>query len=209
MRYRPSRESFIPKGSTKIADKASDAVAYVYTTRGDRPAAAVFFGKQAKPVFHYSYRSEAERERCIRKTFADRQATGTYRQEYRDKSKAEAEAMRAKVQVGDIFRTSWGYDQTNVEFFEVTEVRGAYATLREIACASHSAGMGSDRVVAQSGSYLAPRYDGDDRGKPIRRLIQAGHIKIDRSRTGWPWGTRIAGVVVGESVHRTADGWGH
>ena len=209
MRYRFTRDFYIPKGSVKVADKGSDAVAYVYTNSRGRPTAAVFYGKQAKPVFHYNYRTDAEREKSVARAFAARKASADSRAEYATKEAALAAEHRSKVQVGDIYRTCWGYDQTNVEFFEVVEVKGAYAILREIACASRSAGMGSDRVVPQSGSYLAPRHEGDDRGQPIRRLIQSGRIKIDYFRTGWPWGTRVAGVVVGESVHRTADGWGH
>lgn len=40
---------------------------------------------------------------------------------------------KTTVQVGDIYRTSWGYDQTNVEFFEVVRVTGASAVLRRTA----------------------------------------------------------------------------
>ena len=37
------------------------------------------------------------------------------------------------VRVGDLFYESWGYDQTNVDFYEVVELKGkATAILREI-----------------------------------------------------------------------------
>jgi len=39
-----------------------------------------------------------------------------------DARKESTKAAIEKVQVGDIFSTSWGYDQTNVEFFKVVEV---------------------------------------------------------------------------------------
>lgn len=113
------------------------------------------------------------------------------------------------AKVGDIYRTSWGYDQTNVEFFKVVEIRGKFAILREIACASRGDGFGSEKCVPQSGAFLEPRYKGDDQGLPIRRLIQDGRIRIDDVRTAWPWGERIAGVVVGDAANRTAAGWGH
>mgnify|MGYP002857244916 CR=1 FL=1 len=36
------------------------------------------------------------------------------------------------IKVGDIFYTSWGYDQTNTEFYEVVNVRGSRIDLKEI-----------------------------------------------------------------------------
>ncbi len=38
---------------------------------------------------------------------------------------------------------------------------------------------------------------------------QDGRIKIDEARIAWPWGQRVAGVVVGAAASRTAAGWGH
>lgn len=199
------REFYIPKGSTKVADKQSDAVAYLHTNRNGQPCAACFAGKQAKPAQHYRYANDARREAGVRAFFESRRET-LKRGEAR---RAERKAFAHSCQVGDIYRTNWGYDQTNVEFFEVVEIRGKYAVLREIASASSDDGHGSEQCVAQSGEYLKPRYEGDDRGLPIRRLIQEGHIKIDDVRYAWPWGKRVAGVVVGETCHRTASGWGH
>lgn len=36
------------------------------------------------------------------------------------------------VKVGDLFYTSWGYDQTNIEWFQVVGVTAAMATVRPI-----------------------------------------------------------------------------
>lgn len=208
MRMKLPREFYIPKASVKVADKLSDAVAYIYENATGKPYAAMFYGVQAKPVWHYSFKDAARREAAVIKGFADRREVKAIRAKWKDEAKAKAAALRATVQVGDLFHTCWGYDQTNVEFFEVVEVRGAYAVLREVAAASENNGP-QDKCVPQSGAFLEPRYAGDDRGQPIRRLIQDGHIKIDDVRTAWPWGQRVAGVVVGAAKSRTADGWGH
>ena len=202
------REFYIPKNSTKITDKLSDAVAYVYEG-GGASYAAVFFGKQAKPVSHYRYRSPEKREEAVRRAFEGRRTAIATHAQWKAERTEKSAAARKSVQVGDVYRTCWGYDQTNVEFFEIIEVRGAYAVLREIASASEGGGPGGERCVPQSGAFLEPRYQGDDRGAAIRRLIQDGRIKIDDVRTAWPWGQRIAGVVVGQACHRTAAGWGH
>lgn len=210
-RFTLPRESYIPKGSAKVCDKLSDAIAYVYTNAKDKPAAAVFYGKQAKPVSHVYYRDEARRASHVAELFAARRAHDAMVAERRSEEKSFAHS----VQVGDIFSTCWGYDQTNVEFFEVTKLIGSkMCELREIACASDEQGGPQERIVPQSGAYLAPRHDGDDQGLPIRRLIQKGyngapHIKICDVRSASPWGKRVAGVVVGMPASRTGFGWGH
>lgn len=43
------------------------------------------------------------------------------------------EKIAADPQPGDIYRTSWGYDQTNVEFFQVVRRTPGTVTLRRIA----------------------------------------------------------------------------
>jgi len=190
------REFYIPKGAIKVADRHSDAVAYVHTNARGKPCGMVFFGKQSKPVVNYQFRSEAERERVIRDYFGRKQAWDARKREARD----EAKAFQHAAKVGDLYRTSWGYDQTNVEFFEIIEIRGKHAILRELQQVRETTGWEQGRCVPQSGKYVEPRYEGDKHGEPIRRLIQDGRIKIDDVRTAWPWGKRVAGAVVGAPV---------
>ena len=197
---------YIPKGYAKVTPKdAPSLVFYIGETNG-RFYGLAYWGKANKPLWHHRFISVSSRAQQMAETVANYKS-------HQERTATRREARKAfvhTVQVGDIYRTSWGYDQTNVEFFEVVEVRGKHAVLREIASASEDDGHGSERCVPQSGAYLQPRYAGDDQGKPIRRLIQDGRIKICDTRDAWPWGKRtIAGVVIGKPAHRTAAGWGH
>ena len=50
--------------------------------------------------------------------------------------------------MGDIFYTSWGYDQTNSEFYKVVEVKGSRIYLRELKSEIQgNDGAGSDLIV--------------------------------------------------------------
>lgn len=182
--YTPTRESFIPKGAIKVADKLSDAVAYIYDTPNGQPATRVFYGKQAKPVTAYRYRTHAERETAVLKAFESRRASLKLKAETKGKRTAEN-----GLTVGDILNTCWGYDQTNREFFEVTEVRGKHVIVREIAQASESTGHDTGRCAPQSGEFI---------GKPMRKLVQWGtSVTIDDVRTARKWNTStVAGVPV-------------
>ena len=194
--FKPDREWFIPKNATKVSDKLSDAVAYLSTNTRGKPRATIFFGKQSKPVTDYWYRDEERRAAAVGLTFESRRKSLAFKQERHDKRKAFVH----DVKVGDMYYTSWGYDQTNVEYFQIVEVKGKFAILREIGGESVDTIRDQGRSVPLKDSFLSPRYQDDDRGVPIRRLIQDGHIKIDDVRTAWPVKvTKVAGIPVAES----------
>ena len=192
MRPTLTREMVIPKPSTKIADKLSDAVAYIYERNGN-PCAAIFVGKGAKPVERCFYRSAASREASIRRHFEGRRLTLAFKAQQATEAKAKAESFRQSVEIGDIFYTAWGYDQTTVDFYEVVGISGKMATLRPIGLASED--LGYDwryKCVPQSGAFM---------GEATRHLIQSGYVRIGRQYAS-KWNTsRIAGVPVGRAVH--------
>lgn len=66
----------------------------------------------------------------------------------------EREAIKS-VSVGDVFVTSWGYEQTNVDYFEVVEKHGQYVTVRPIAARKvEDTGYMQCTVEAVPGSYI-------------------------------------------------------
>jgi len=120
---------WVPKGSIKIADKKSDAVAYLYDGGSQAavggkpvPCARVFYGKQRKPVAAYQFPTEAARATKVGELFAGRQAWGVRKA---DRKTAQIAAAKAgNVEVGTYFYTSWGYDQTNIDWYRVEQLIG-------------------------------------------------------------------------------------
>jgi hypothetical protein len=94
MRYQLTRDYYIPKGATRIADDGSDAVAYLHTDRRERPCAAIFFGKQAKPIADYAYRDAAAREDAVRRAFEGRRAHAARVAETRSGCRKSPTALR-------------------------------------------------------------------------------------------------------------------
>lgn len=198
MKAHMSREWFVPKGATKVSDKHSDAVAYLSINTKGKPRATVFFGKQSKPIADYWYANEERRAAAVQELFQNRRDTLGRKAKRRE----ERKNFVHNVKVGDIFKTCWGYDQTNVEYFQIIEVKGKFAILREIAQEIVETGWLRGRCAPLKDKFLTPRYDGDDRGKPIRRLIQDGYIKIDDVRHASPVKmTNVAGVEVANSSY--------
>lgn len=187
-----TRERYIPQGAMKIADKQSDAVAYIYTNAKQQPCARVFFGKQTKPVVHCYFRNAPDRERAVMRAFQDRRE----RQERVVASRKQRTAEN-KLEVGDILSTCWGYDQTNREFYEVTEVNGKFVMIREIAQAREEMGFMSGRCAPQQGQFI---------GEPMRKLVQWGDsVSICSFITARKWNTEtVAGVKVGPALDWTS-----
>lgn len=77
--------------------------------------------------------------------------------------RAAAKAMSERLQLGTVLVSTWGYDQTNVDAYEVVEKSksGATVKLRRICCESVGAPDGnssmSDHVVPMPGRFH-PNY---------------------------------------------------
>lgn len=118
------RAAYIPKGALKVADKNSDAVAYLKNktdTRTGKPYIhlVAFCGRRSKPNMNYRYSTEASAQRAMMDYFKERQGAFKYEQEQRAKR-----STPTSLQVGTVLTGSWGYDQTNVEAWQVVEIVG-------------------------------------------------------------------------------------
>jgi len=83
------------------------------------------------------------------------------------------------LKVGDVLNTSWGYEQTNVEFYEVVAVSGVMVTLRQIAASTAETGFMRGETIPYPGEFI---------GEPIRRRASASNwVKIHRSASASPW----------------------
>lgn len=157
------RRWFLGNVNTRtLTHKASDAIAMIYTVN-DRPYAAAWVGKRARPEFHNWFHSEADMFETIERTFADRaksQAAKTVRQALK-----KAAAHAHGVEVGNIFRSSWGYEQTNIDYYQVTKLVGR--TMVEVREIARNSWNGEHYMTG----YCVPLPD-DFIGKPLRRKVQ-------------------------------------
>jgi len=97
-----------------------------------KPVVQIWQGKQSKPFVHYSYTDIESAEKSI----------SGYKKRARDRYESVEEAKTAKKQAlsnfkssftkGTILTASWGYDQTNVDFYEVIDVKGRTVEIQEI-----------------------------------------------------------------------------
>lgn len=181
MRFKVTRSFFIPAGATKVVPKDDiDAVAYwrEYTNKlgQTRWQALGFAGKAQKPSFNYTYLSIKSVEKAIKDFFDSRRATAEY--------KASRRAERSKphtLQVGSILSSSWGYDQTNVDFYQVVGLTGKQTVLlRKIAQNATEDSYMSGYTVPSPGQFVG--------NEVLRKRVSADNaVRITNYSYAYPW----------------------
>lgn len=177
------RSFFIPKDSRKVERDGLAAVVYVVdSTATMQTTAAGFTGKKAKPDFHFRFRDSEQRDRHIEDFFQRVQSAANFKRE-------RAEARRAfshSLTVGSVLYSTWGYEQTNVDFYQVVELVGAHmVVIRQIEKVS-------TEHASMQGTCL-PRADAFV-GEQMRRHVQVGNsVKIASFSSASPHDGRPVG----------------
>lgn len=170
------------KGSVPNVDpEGTDVSAWVWDTpRGAYLLA--FRGRSKKPVEYARYRSGDARDAAVASLIRGAKASLRAKE---DRETAKR-AYRHDFKVGDFFYTSWGYDQTNVDFYQILAV--SEKSVKVAAVASKSAGHG---YVLPTSRVIGPTKTVVPRG---------GGFKIEG---------HYAGKWSGRPVYATPSGWGH
>lgn len=170
------RAAQAPAGAMRIVAKNSDAVVYVYTLANGAPCAIGFAGRRTKPDFRFRYMSAAAREKAVVTYFASAASRAAAKADRAAKRKAGGH----KLQVGHILNASWGYEQTNVDWYQVTRVTAHSVEVRKIK-SNVVDGVGGDR------GQCFPMAD-EFCGEPMmRRVGEWGGVRIDNVRTASLW----------------------
>lgn len=94
-----------------------------------KPTLRVWKPKASKPMFFYCFNSEAERETYLQKTISNHLSHLESKREWKEKQKVNPDIAKT-LKRGDIFFTSWGYDQTNYDYIVVLEVSPTGKTVK-------------------------------------------------------------------------------
>ena len=71
------------------------------------------------------------------------------------------------LKVGDIYYSSWGYEQTNIDFYQIIEVKGQYATFQKI-CSKDVEGSYYSHGMA----CMVVPVPNSFRGEPIKKKMK-------------------------------------
>lgn len=188
------------KNSTREQRVPSD---YVETKRDDDLGIQVFSSVNGLSVMGFSGRKQKP---DFFFKFASLERAGGYVSEWHARkaaSKAAQQAAKAlssaphTLQVGDVLSSSWGWEQTNVDFYQVTELAGKhFIVLREIAAIAAEAGK-------QTMQGQCVPVVGDYKGESFRKKADGSNrVRISSFQTASPLDFQeVCGVKVYKPSH--------
>lgn len=155
---------FIPANAEARDFPAAAVIAYCYETPNG-PAFVAYKGRRSKPSRFYSFRCVERRDENL----ADfvRQET-----EVEDCKRKRRETGHGLI-VGDIVYSSWGYEQTNVDFFEVVRVpssRSAVVRKVEKQTTLSEQGRMCGEVMPKPGMYVKSAKESTRRAAGLHSL---------------------------------------
>jgi len=98
-------------------------VAYVYASAKGEPCAKTFLGKSLKSKHNFRFLNTAQRDVWL-KDFFSLHGDNERRNEAYKAEQRKNRTSPTTLKVGDILVSSWGYEQTNIEFYQVVKVVG-------------------------------------------------------------------------------------
>ncbi|KKN11567.1 hypothetical protein LCGC14_1025170 [marine sediment metagenome] len=181
-----ARISYIPDNPTEvIEDEGLKTIIYSSDTIHGKPKATAFSGRRQEPDFNYIFKSVEQRSEHIEQ----------YLESLRNARARKDEAAQRRKDfehdfiVGDILYTSWGYDQTNVNFFQVTEVVSKKSVrIREIASSVKQAGFMSGEAIPRPDAFLehsAVLKNND--GTSLKRVQPGNTLSLTSYSSAYKW----------------------
>lgn len=153
------------KGRFKYQDKNSTAVAYVGENSIGQPVATMYKGRAKKPSLNYRYRSIESLNQSINEFF---------KRTAKNESYVKQSRSCRELELGDVLRASWGYEQTNIDYYQVTELIGkTMVVIVEIAKDSKPSGQDHGKCWPLVNEFI---------GKPLRRRANGKSVSVDKVR---------------------------
>ena len=135
-----------------------------------------FLGKAGKPTFYFSFKTLESLDRYAAEFVANRATSVAFKAE-----RKAAAAAPVNVNVGDIFRAVWGYDQTNIDYYEITRVIGkSTVEIRKIAGKGEDDGFMTGKCVPSPG-----QFQGDPMVKRIKNAGGTPAVTINSYCAAW------------------------
>ena len=182
------KERYIPEGYVPLAiENPADVVVYTKNSEDGKVSAICFAGKAVNFTWYYLFKNEENMLAQVAKTVNNRITRAAEVAKY----KAERLAP-TNLKEGDILYCSWGYDQTQVDFYKVKEVIGS----NRIKIVPMTA------IVAKQSTGADYMVAGEEKGEPMLKVANGrqNSVKITSYSNAYLWD--------GQPKYETAFGYG-
>jgi hypothetical protein len=169
-----TREHWTPQEYDEKLE-GDNCVVYLHSDSFGRPVATGFIGKQSKPKLNTRYQTEERRSEHVKQWMGGI----AEHEQWKRERKSERQSFDHTLEVGDILYSSWGYDQTNIDFYEVVRTTKKSVEIRKLAQTIEETGFMSGKT-----SPLAGQYTGE---KMLKRVGPDNTVKIESYAWAWVW----------------------
>lgn len=163
----PTFSESLPDGSLAMA----------YEEAG-RAYGIAFAGTAGRPSHYYRYRDMARAIEAAQQFLAGRRAHA----ERTAARRAERTAYQTKLQPGTVLRSMWGYDQTNIDYYQVVEVSASRKTVKIRPIAQRS--VDGEQYMTGSCWPLADHFTGP---AMVKRISQGDCVHLTSYSSASPW----------------------
>lgn len=162
---------YIPKDSKEV--RFDDVQAVVYLEANS--CAIAYAGKANRHAWNYRFRNDEQRQSHIDRWVESLRTSKAHKEARR----AEQKAFKHSYKVGDIFYNSWGYEQTNVDFYQVVAVTEKSVKVREIGQHAEETAFMSGRTTAKKDHFISEKV-------MTKKVCSDGSIPMRHGYCG-PW----------------------
>jgi hypothetical protein len=168
-------------------DKALGVLALVRRLSDGRVCLMGFSRRRCKADVHFSFK-DAEKAQQYQERWIAGVAASVQRKAERKSEKLAAMAQpQTALALGDVLAASWGYEQTNYDFYQVTRLVGVRSVeIRELAQLRDLTGFLQGDCVPVKNKFA---------GEPmVKRVNENGSVKV---RDWGVWASKLPSQIVG------------
>lgn len=142
-----------PANSRRITCKISGAFCFVYEDARGRPCAHAYTKTAKKhPAWRFYFSKPEQRDAKVA-AFLASQAARAQEQAARRQKSSDGHTL----EVGHVFYNSWGYEQTNIDFYQVVRVTRCGVFVRPVKSKqTDTTGWLTGKVVPDIGNFSGP-----------------------------------------------------
>jgi hypothetical protein len=188
--------AMMPKDAERFSDDAGRWECYL-CTYGERFSVISYLADAFNPTEHYTYKTEEKARAAVAKFAIWAEEIAAERDKRKQQRRADMDKPHG-LQVGDIVRSSWGYDQTNTDYYQITKLCGAHTVeVRKVAQMSENTSFMSGVCVPVPGQFVS---------EAMRRTVDRyGSVNILRATYGRA--SKIEPTIAGGVKCYTPAGW--
>ena len=167
-----------------LADKPDAAVetagdiTIVRYERNSIPCAAAFGPKSKRAKFQHGFIHPQVRETYIENYLGQIERRKQEKEAYKAEEAEKGRLLLQNTKPGDIFISVWGWEQTNVDYYQVIAVKSASFVIREVKSAYEPTGDMSGHKTPIKNCFI---------GEPFTVRVNSGSLRINSFSRAYPW----------------------